>query len=642
MSFTIFRPEENNLSVDKDIAVQTNHFKLTNKDIKDFRKNTIERHFSFKQYDLLKTEENILNHFFENESACLEYIKSLKETNDKRKLKFLKRIFFDWEEEEFTFKVNCSQSIKKKIDKINIKDMTIKEFNEILEKQFKTDRIPKFLVRNIKKSIEAIQFSKNAQSAMVIGSVKKTELIEIIEEMEIGRKDPFEFCSKSNYYFYFFFLVNRKIFSRREILMEELHTKLNEIKNFFLYVIDENVINDYDYNKIKEEFISISDKRAMEKINTCFDFFLKENKVSPSYILASYYYTIKKGFDYSFKNSILEMLTFNLFYVFMKGLKYKFNARDSVSHLQLYFLSQEYSFRKEVNETFDLSSIKEKIFDFEFLKDLLTKIKSNRTLTEKAMDIFSGIFTGKSACDKRIKLIPFSPNIHSCSITILISGFLSEEEEYLQEWINLIKGDLTSTMYYFYCWPSNNIMSIIKQVVLSVSTEFFLPGLNIGETFIRAKENAKLSGKILAGIIFSKSFFKDFSINLVGFSLGTQVIKSCIKELYRMKCFDVIKNVTFLGGATNIPKSNSELKRKRWNEILSSVVCGKIYNVFSNEDFVLKILYKICISETPIGLKRLDYWDIANIDISNMNVGHLDYRSKLGEIQDKIRTSLKS
>ena len=39
------------------------------------------------------------------------------------------------------------------------------------------------------------------------------------------------------------------------------------------------------------------------------------------------------------------------------------------------------------------------------------------------------------------------------------------------------------------------------------------------------------SAKILADILISNKLFNNFQINLVGFSLGANVVKYCIKEL---------------------------------------------------------------------------------------------------------------
>jgi hypothetical protein len=58
----------------------------------------------------------------------------------------------------------------------------------------------------------------------------------------------------------------------------------------------------------------------------------------------------------------------------------------------------------------------------------------------------------------------------------------------------------------------------------------------------------------------------------MGFSLGGQVIKSCLKCLHKLGAYDIIHQVTFLGGATGLLDKPS--KTEIWQKILSSQVPG--------------------------------------------------------------------
>ena len=53
----------------------------------------------------------------------------------------------------------------------------------------------------------------------------------------------------------------------------------------------------------------------------------------------------------------------------------------------------------------------------------------------------------------------------------------------------------------------------------------------ISSLFKVAKANAKLAGKLLACALALRLPFKTQTVSLVGFSLGCQVIKSCLKTL---------------------------------------------------------------------------------------------------------------
>lgn len=54
----------------------------------------------------------------------------------------------------------------------------------------------------------------------------------------------------------------------------------------------------------------------------------------------------------------------------------------------------------------------------------------------------------------------------------------------------------------------------------------------------------------------------------MGFSLGGQVIKSCLKCLHKLGAQHIIHQVTFLGGATGLLDKPS--KTELWQKILSS------------------------------------------------------------------------
>jgi len=62
----------------------------------------------------------------------------------------------------------------------------------------------------------------------------------------------------------------------------------------------------------------------------------------------------------------------------------------------------------------------------------------------------------------------------------------------------------------------------------------------IDKLFNKAKQNAKLTGKMV-GIALALGYpFKLQTISLIGFSLGTQVIKSCLRTLDKIGVHDII------------------------------------------------------------------------------------------------------
>jgi hypothetical protein len=127
-----------------------------------------------------------------------------------------------------------------------------------------------------------------------------------------------------------------------------------------------------------------------------------------------------------------------------------------------------------------------------------------------------------------------------------------------------------------------------------------LPDLYSGfsKPFKDAKASAKLTGKLLACVLAAGYPFTNQTISFVGFSLGCQVIKSCLKMLHKLGAAQMVHEVTLLGGATNCldnPK-NSQL----WNSILSAQVAGQIKNVFTKRDLVL-LLYSASEVDCAVG-----------------------------------------
>ena len=74
------------------------------------------------------------------------------------------------------------------------------------------------------------------------------------------------------------------------------------------------------------------------------------------------------------------------------------------------------------------------------------------------------------------------------------------------------------------------------------------------ESFKKALKNAKLTGQLLAISLVLGYPFSTQTISLVGYSLGTQVIKSCLQTLSRLEAHDLIHNVSFIAGATHFEK----------------------------------------------------------------------------------------
>ena len=146
------------------------------------------------------------------------------------------------------------------------------------------------------------------------------------------------------------------------------------------------------------------------------------------------------------------------------------------------------------------------------------------------------------------------------------------------------------------------------------------------------KEVAIFYGILLAYMIISKLFFQFQTINLIGFSTGCKVIKSCLMQLHQLKnilnIYDTINNVILIGGA-------SHFNMEKYPFLFDNV-SGKVVNIFSNKD---KDLFKY--KKTAVGLNELKIkendknkykYDIVNIDLSKKFIKQDEYMMELPKL----------
>ena len=134
--------------------------------------------------------------------------------------------------------------------------------------------------------------------------------------------------------------------------------------------------------------------------------------------------------------------------------------------------------------------------------------------------------------------------------------------------------------------------NIVKTISRANPLDVLSVGMSLSNVFLGSfkdsKSKAKTSGKLLGLTLALRLPFVSQSISLIGFSLGTQVIKSCLKTLHVLGATDLIHKVTFMGGAIN--RLDRDKSREQWSTILSQIIPGEIKNVYTKKDLVL-LLY---------------------------------------------------
>ena len=108
------------------------------------------------------------------------------------------------------------------------------------------------------------------------------------------------------------------------------------------------------------------------------------------------------------------------------------------------------------------------------------------------------------------------------------------------------------------------------------------PILHLEHTFKISRDIAKATGKLLGCYLALRWPFMTQGITLMGFSLGTQVIKYTLRTLHELKVDDVIENVICLGGAATQCDDDYEA--------FQEVINGKLINCYSEKDLVLQTL----------------------------------------------------
>ena len=163
-------------------------------------------------------------------------------------------------------------------------------------------------------------------------------------------------------------------------------------------------------------------------------------------------------------------------------------------------------------------------------------------------------------------------------------------------------------------------------------SDFYLydwQSVNYDETS-QTKKVAKFYGKLLAYIIISKEIFAFQTINLIGYSMGCNIIKYCLLELNKLNnkdnYIDIINNVIFIGGCINI-------KIDKYPNIFDSIT-GKIINIFSKTDKDLIEYNKTAIGLNPLITKDelVNKYQIINIDLSIKNIKQNDYLYQIPSI----------
>ncbi|KAK4158161.1 hypothetical protein C8A00DRAFT_11036 [Chaetomidium leptoderma] len=136
-------------------------------------------------------------------------------------------------------------------------------------------------------------------------------------------------------------------------------------------------------------------------------------------------------------------------------------------------------------------------------------------------------------------------------------------------------------------------------------------------------DRATMAGLILADSLIDRNLGTR-PVTLVGYSLGSRVIFSCLQELAKKGAIGLVQNV-YLFGSPVVVKRDEYLRAR-------TVVSGRFVNGYNRNDWILGYLFRL----TNGGIRRIaglapieDVPAIENMDVSEFVLGHMEYRTAM-------------
>lgn len=147
---------------------------------------------------------------------------------------------------------------------------------------------------------------------------------------------------------------------------------------------------------------------------------------------------------------------------------------------------------------------------------------------------------------------------------------------------------------------------------------------------------AESAGLILADSLMDRNL-GNRPITLLGFSLGSKLIFSCLKELAKKGAYGLVQNVYLFGSP--IVANKDEYLRAR------SVVSGRFVNGYASNDWILGYLFRA----TSGGIMRVaglapveNIPGLENVDVTELVNGHMAYRAAMPRLLREVGWEVES
>lgn len=232
-------------------------------------------------------------------------------------------------------------------------------------------------------------------------------------------------------------------------------------------------------------------------------------------------------------------------------------------------------------------------------------------------------------------------------VTLGINGWLNSEGDVVRPWAALppdsevfalryemktllALGTALRDLVHSFAWKAVKT-EIIKRTVLATlwaalwPIQVFAVASNVDNPFNHASNRSKKAGRLLADALINK-VQGERPVTLIGFSLGAAAIHACLQSLAERRAFGLVDTVVIMGAPAPSDPNH-------WRT-LRTVVSGKIFNAYSENDMVLGYVYRMhSLSLGVAGLQPIkDVHGVENLNLSDRVSGHLRYPEILGGI----------
>ncbi|KAK0672864.1 hypothetical protein QBC41DRAFT_7194 [Cercophora samala] len=264
----------------------------------------------------------------------------------------------------------------------------------------------------------------------------------------------------------------------------------------------------------------------------------------------------------------------------------------------------------------------------------------------------SGSIVGVRAANRRtgaVKTFEYRPlnNNKRVNLIVTVSGWMTGKVDDVRlpfSTVDPVMGDIYSVL-----WEPEMLTSMgdtinilatealtqgLQQILANTFLTLLMSGLQVPVVLTKLSylidnpwtvslDRANMAGLILADSLIDRNLGTR-PVTLVGYSLGSRVIFSCLKELAKKGAFGLVQNVYLFGSP--IVVNTDEYLRAR------SVVSGRFVSGYNGNDWILGYLFRL----TNGGIRRIaglapieGIPGVENMDVSEWVVGHMDYRTAM-------------